>query len=94
MPIPDSLAQRIDMFRENALAWQASDDLFRVDSWVQVMLGQRVRPRSFHRMGALMSEAQLKQALGNLKTNIAAAVARLPAHQDFLDRYVAAPASA
>ena len=89
MTVPDTLAERIAMFRENALAWQASDDLFRVDSWVQVMLGQRLRPLSHHRMGQLMAEGQLREALGSLKANIASAVARMPAHQDFLDRYVA-----
>jgi tryptophan halogenase len=89
MAIPDSLAERIALFREHALAWQASDDLFRVDSWVQVMLGQRVVPQRHHRMGALLAEAQLRQALGDLKTNIAGAVSRLPAHQEFLDRYLA-----
>jgi tryptophan halogenase len=88
MPIPDSLAERIALFREHALAWQASDDLFRVDSWVQVMLGQRVVPERHHKMGALLAEAQLREALGDLKTNIAGAVSRLPAHQAFLDQYI------
>ncbi|MES2442647.1 MAG: tryptophan halogenase family protein [Pseudomonadota bacterium] len=89
MAVPDSLAERIALFRENALAYQAQDDLFRVDSWVQVMLGQRIEPLRHHQMGRLMPEAKLRQALGDLKANIAGAVARMPAHQAFLDRYVA-----
>jgi tryptophan halogenase len=89
MDIPDTLQQRIDVFRENAIAWQASDDLFRVDSWVQVMLGQRLAPRGYHRMGDMMNPGQLRQALGDLKTNIASAVAQMPPHQQFLDQYCA-----
>ena len=46
--IPDSLAERIALFRESAQAYQAPDELFRVDSWVQVMLGQRLEPRGCH----------------------------------------------
>ena len=42
--IPDSLAARIALFRDNAQAYQDAHDLFRVDSWVQVMLGQRLEP--------------------------------------------------
>jgi tryptophan halogenase len=89
MSIPDSLAERIALFRENANAYQAQDDLFRVDSWVQVMLGQRVTPERHHRLAAMLAEGQLRQALGDLKGNIDKAVAGMPAHQDFLDRYLA-----
>jgi tryptophan halogenase len=89
MAIPDTLAERIEVFRENALTWQAADDLFRVDSWVQVMLGQRLAPRGYHRMGDMMNPGQLREALGDLKANIAGAVAQMPRHQEFLDQYCA-----
>ncbi|NYT40706.1 tryptophan 7-halogenase [Sphingomonas sp. R-74633] len=89
MAIPDSLAERIEAFRDGAIAWQASDDLFRVDSWVQVMLGQRLEPRSYHHMGRMIVEGELQTALGKLKSDIARTVAQMPAHQAFLERYVA-----
>jgi tryptophan halogenase len=94
MAVPDSLAERIALFREGGVAFQASEDLFRVDSWVQVMLGQRIEPRRWHAMAAMMSAAQLGQALGDLRTNISGAVARLPRHEDFLESYCASPAAA
>lgn len=90
MDIPDSLADRIALFRDNAQAYQASDELFRVDSWVQVMLGQRLEPKSHHQMGRLMSSDRLRTALDTLKGNIGNAVARLPEHQQFLDSYCSA----
>ncbi|MEP9358062.1 tryptophan halogenase family protein [Sphingomonas sp. KR3-1] len=89
MAIPDSLAERIAAWRDGAIAWQASDDLFRVDSWVQVMLGQRLEPRSHHHMGRMIVEGELQGALGKLKSDIANTVAQMPAHQDFIDRYIA-----
>jgi tryptophan halogenase len=90
MDIPDSLAERIALFRDNAQAYQESHDLFRVDSWVQVMLGQRLEPGAHHLMGRLIPPAQLRQALADLKTNIGKAVTAMPDHQDFLDRYCSA----
>jgi tryptophan halogenase len=93
MDIPDSLAQRIALFREGAQVFQAPGELFQTDSWLQVLLGQRVTPRSWHHMGRLMPPKQLQQALGDLKHNIAGAVARLPQHQAFLDAYCAPPVS-
>jgi len=93
MEIPDSLAKRMALFRDNAQAYQASDELFRVDSWVQVMLGQRLQPRGHHQVARMMPPGQLRQALADLKANIAGTVAKMPGHQEFLDRYCAAPAA-
>ena len=92
MEIPDTLAERIALFREDAQAYQASDDLFRVDSWVQVLLGQRLRPRGFHQLARMVPPAELRGALDKLRADIAAAVARMPAHEQFLREYCAAPA--
>ena len=85
LDIPASLAERIALFREGANAYQAADELFRTDSWVQVMLGQRLTPRSHHAMGQLMSPEQLRTALAGAAEKVRQAVARLPAHQAFLD---------
>jgi tryptophan halogenase len=93
MDIPDSMAQRIALFRESAQAYQAPGELFQVDSWLQVMLGQRVQPRTHHHMGRLMSSEQLNRALGDLRANIASAVSELPGHQAFLDRYCSVAAA-
>jgi tryptophan halogenase len=88
MTLPDSLAQRIALFRDGAQAYQASDELFRIDSWVQVMLGQRLEPTGYHHMGRIMGD-RLGEALGDIKGNIAKAVAKLPQHQEYLDGYCA-----
>ena len=92
MDIPESLAQRIALFRDNALAFQAPDELFRVDSWVQVMLGQGLAPRSYHPLARLMRPEQLRQALADIKASIDRAVAKLPEHQAFLDGFCPAAA--
>jgi tryptophan 7-halogenase len=90
MAIPDSLQARIDLFRENAHAYQAGDDLFRIDSWVQVLLGQRVTPKSFHHLAQLMPPEHLDRALADLKSGIAGALSGMPSHQAFLDNYCSA----
>ena len=90
MSVPGTLAERIALFRNDAQAYQASEDLFRVDSWVQVMLGQNLQPRGFHRMGRMMSDADLTRALTDIRSDVAGRVAKLPPHQEFLSRYCAA----
>jgi len=87
MDIPDTLRERMESFAQAAHAWQATNEIFRVDSWVQVMLGQRLQPRAWHRIGALMSEGRLKRTLADLGGGIAKTVDAMPRHGDFLDRY-------
>jgi tryptophan halogenase len=90
MEIPESLAERIELFRDSAMAYQGADEMFRVDSWVQVMIGQRVRPRGYHHMGRLMEMDKLRVALDTLKKSIGGAVARMPTHREFLNAYCSA----
>jgi tryptophan halogenase len=87
MDIPDSLAHRIELFRESGHVFQAPGELFQIDSWLQVMLGQRLEPRAHHHMGRLMPPAKLRGALEDLKGNIAHAVSKMPSHQDFINAY-------
>jgi len=89
MDVPDSLKERIELFRDAAHAFQDTHDLFRIDSWVQVILGQRLKPRGYHPAAQLMPEPQLRDALGGLRDNIARAVAVMPRHEIWLQRYAA-----
>ncbi|QIK77749.1 tryptophan 7-halogenase [Sphingomonas piscis] len=90
MDVPDTLKERMELFREHAHAYQDSHDLFRVDSWVQVLLGQRIEPQCWHQVARTMSDDQLKGALGALQSNIAKAVQAMPQHGTFLPRYLGA----
>ena len=87
MPIPDSLAQRIDMFKQTAYAYQGDGELFRVDSWTQVMLGQRILPRTYHPAARLLTADELTKFLAEYRASILQVVARMPGHQDFVNQY-------
>jgi len=90
MEIPASLAERIALFREAAIAYQANEDLFRSDSWIMVMLGQGISPQSYHHAARMMGPGQLQQALGDLKARIAHEVDHLPDHGAFVSGYAPA----
>ena len=91
LSIPDTLAERIELFRESALAYQATDEMFRVESWMQVMIGQRLRPRGYHHMGRMLGPERLKRALDTLAGSIAGAVEKMPTHREFLTAYCGTP---
>lgn len=92
MKVPDSLAQRLALFKERAHAWQGPSELFRVDSWIQVMLGQGIEPKNYHRLPKAMSDPDLTRFLWGVRDAIAKAVDRMPPHQEFIDRYCKAKA--
>jgi tryptophan halogenase len=87
LDIPGTLAERIELFRESALAYQATDEMFRVESWMQVMLGQRLRPRGYHHMGRMLGPERLRRALETLAGSISGAVEKMPTHREFLTSY-------
>jgi tryptophan halogenase len=87
MEIPSTLQHRIDLFKNNGHAYQAGGELFRVDSWTQVMFGQRIMPEHYHHLTHIMSASDLQRLLSSIKADIHKTVAQLPNHSDFVKRY-------
>jgi len=73
--------------------WPDKVNLFRVDSWLQVMMGQGVFPESHHRATRIPGTASLQQTLGEIRANVANNLAQMPDHQAFIDRYCPIPRS-
>jgi tryptophan halogenase len=67
-------------------------DLFRIDSWAQVMVGQRVIPHGYHPSADIMDEKTLKKYLDDFRADVKRTVAQVPPHQDFVNQYCRAPA--
>ena len=91
MEIPDSLRDIIDTFRSNGQFYQEDAHLFRLPSWVQVLLGQRVMPHSYHPLVDRMPEGDLVEFVEDVRRTIANCVAAMPQHQDFINKYCKAP---
>jgi tryptophan 7-halogenase len=87
MQIPDSLAHRMELFRESAHAFQTGEEMFRLESWTHVMLGQRLQPHSYHQLVAALPAQDLRQHLQNIRGTIGRAVEKLPEHRDFIRHY-------
>ncbi len=87
MPIPDALAQKMELFRETGRVFRKNEELFQENSWVQVMLGQGVTPRAHHPIAAKLSDAELNGLLTGIRESVARTVRTLPTHQDYIGRY-------
>ena len=87
MEIPDSLAQKIELFRETGRVFRKNEELFAENSWVQVMLGQGIVPRSHHPIAAKLSDDDMSRLLSTLRQNVATTIRGLPGHADYVARY-------
>jgi tryptophan halogenase len=91
MDIPDSLAHRMEIFKENGYVWQDEVNFFRAHSWVQVMLGQGLFPEHRHGAGRILPPEALKLELEKLSASVNDNLAKLPDHNDFIKQYCPAP---
>ena len=90
MEIPDTLQQKIDLFRESGRIFRKNDELFAENSWIQVMLGQGITPRSYHPVADKMTDKELTYFLGQIEADVTKLAAQLPAHEDFVRQYCGA----
>ncbi len=87
MDVPDPLREAIALFRADGRYFRNGEDFFALPSWVQVMIGQGIVPAGYHPIVDAMPEGHLDQYLERVRGEIAAAVATMPAHHAFIDRY-------
>jgi tryptophan halogenase len=93
MPVPDTLRETIDLFRSDGRYFRNGEDFFALPSWVQVMLGQGIVPQGYHPIVDEMPEERLLEHVEDLRTMLAHAVASMPTHQEWIDRYWKASAA-
>lgn len=87
MEIPDELEHRMKLFGEVGKCFQVEGELFRLDSWTQVMLGQGIIPASYHPIVELMPEQELKLFLKSISADVDKNIAMMPYHHEFVSKY-------
>jgi tryptophan halogenase len=91
MPIPDTLAERIAIYRRTGRVFRETDELFTKTSWLAVMDGQGLTASGYDPLGAALPLADARAALDRIGKVTAAAAAHMPPHQDFIARHCRAP---
>ncbi len=85
--ISPTLAHRIDLFSQNAQVYHGPYELFSVNSWMQVMLGQGITPKHYHDSVSTMSDNNLNKFLSSITLPINQKIASMPSHRDFINQY-------
>ncbi|WP_041523020.1 tryptophan halogenase family protein [Gilvimarinus agarilyticus] len=87
MEVPESLAHRLELFKSDAQAYQTDSELFRVDSWTQVMLGQGLMPDDYHPVARAMGDEYLKKFMLEYRQSLQKMVQSMPLHHEFIAQY-------
>ena len=91
MPVPDSLAERLDLFRSSARFFvHGKAELFREESWVQVLIGQGLAARH-DPVADLVPEEALAEFMADIAEVIDEVADTMPDHAAFIAQHCAAP---
>jgi tryptophan halogenase len=83
MDVPDSLSERLELFAQTGRFFVRNNELF-VDSWFQVMIGQGLVPKKYHRVVDEMPERELNGLLQSIAQGLEKQVQAMPTHERYL----------
>ena len=92
MPIPDTLAHQIELFRESGRVTILDPDGFAEPSWVSLFLGLGLRPQSLDPFIDHLDPEALLQHFARLRQAIAQTAAGMPGHAAYIAQHCQAPA--
>ena len=91
MEVPESLQHKMDLFQEAGRVFRYDDELFTKPSWVAVLMGQNVYPRTVDPIVEGLDSAEISRSLQSMKTAMMGATSKMPTHEAFLKQYGWAP---
>ncbi|MFY7745264.1 MAG: tryptophan halogenase family protein [Erythrobacter sp.] len=84
MDVPESLANKIALWRHRGRVFRENAELFAQPSWIAVMLGQNIWPETHEPIADTLDPDKVAAAMAQMRAAYADVAARLPGHEDFL----------
>ena len=91
MPVPESLARRIALFRAGGRIFREHEELFAEVGWLQVMLGQGIAPDRYHPFADQISRAELGEFMTLARRHAEHVASTMPDHGAFIATHCASP---
>lgn len=90
MELPASLAERLELFQSYGRIIVEKDELFTVQSWLYLLVGQDVQPSGYDPFADRLPAPVAQRALEEIRGVVARCAATMPSHQDFIAQHCAA----
>jgi len=84
MEIPETLATRMELFRNGGRCLIGGDELFALTSWLAVLMGQGVMPEGMNELVNSRSDDELVRMLDEIKGRISQTANTLPTHAEHI----------
>jgi tryptophan halogenase len=81
---PDSLLERIELFRSHGRLLREDNELFPMQSWLYVFVGQGILPRSDDPIVAVLDPRQVLDNLANIRNVVNQCAQAMPTHADYI----------
>jgi tryptophan 7-halogenase len=92
MSIPDTLSEKIELFRMNGQIFREEDELFTETSWAAVMMGQGIVMGGHNAVADTLDPASTRKEFDEMERSIRFVVEHMPMHGEYLGKYCPAPA--
>ncbi len=92
MQVPDSLAERIALYKESGRIRTRPGELFTDLSWFYIFAGLGITPAAIDPMTAVVDDQRLRGILGEMAEQTAAALRQAPSHDSYFKDLAAVPA--
>ena len=87
MSVPDSLTEKIELFRLNGQIFREEDELFAQTSWIAVMMGQGIMPMGYSPMADALDDPGLPAEIDGIDQSIRYRVGQMPEHRAYVDAF-------
>lgn len=91
MDLPDSLRERLELFRSHGRILRDDREIFTVQGWQAILAGQNVQSAGYDPMADSLSADQAQAALDEIRRVVANCATSMPSHEEFIARNCAAP---
>ena len=83
----ETLRERLELFKSHGRILREDSELFPVLSWLSVLIGQKIIPRSYDPMVDCLDPTKIESKLTEIHAAIRRCTETMPLHQDFIDQH-------
>ena len=87
MPVPESLSEKIRVFRERGNLEHTHGQFFTSDSWCSILEGMKIRPQKYHPLINGFDRQGLANTLNKNVEDIRSTVLKMPNHCDYIQAH-------
>ena len=87
MPVPESLSEKIRLFKQRGLLAHTQGQFFSSDSWCSILEGMQIRPQKYHPLLDAFDSQSLATTLSNNVQTIRDTVLKMPNHHEYIQAH-------